>query len=305
MDGSPWPSRRGLDSTVVAKAAQLACGENAIALTSVSPALASGEKEQAEELATLIGISHRCVETGEFDNADYLKNSFDRCYFCKGELYTKLQQICSELGFDVIVNGANVDDQGDYRPGMNAAEEYSVRSPLIEAGLTKADVRELARHWELPIWDKPAAPCLASRIAYGVEVTPERVRRVDEAEQFLRSEFGIRELRVRHEANELARIEVPATEIPRLVADGANRQIAEFLHSIGFKYVALDLDGFRSGSLNAVVPTERSSDIRRVRAAQQPYEQSCSVLMRPQNARIPTSEVSVDRRLDRYEHHFR
>jgi uncharacterized protein len=251
----------GVDSAVVAKAAQLACGENAVAITAVSASLASGEREAAEELATLIGIRHRIIATEEFSNHDYLKNAPDRCYFCKTELYTQLERLLSEPradlpDFDVIVNGANLDDRGDYRPGMLAAREHAVRSPLIEAGLTKADVRQLAAHWDLPVWDKPATPCLSSRIAYGVAVTPERVERVDRAEEFLRNEFGLREFRVRHEAGDLARIEVPISELPRLISDPTRKAISQKLHSLGFKYVSLDLDGFRSGSMNAVVPLE-------------------------------------------------
>jgi uncharacterized protein len=251
----------GVDSAVVAKAAQLACGENAVAITAVSASLASGEREAAKELATLIGIRHRIIATEEFSNHDYLKNAPDRCYFCKTELYTQLERLLSEPradlpDFDVVVNGANLDDRGDYRPGMQAAREHAVRSPLIEAGLTKADVRQLAAHWDLPVWDKPATPCLSSRIAYGVAVTPERVERVDRAEEFLRNEFGLREFRVRHEAGDLARIEVAISELPRLIADPARKAISQKLHSLGFKYVSLDLDGFRSGSMNAVVALE-------------------------------------------------
>jgi uncharacterized protein len=251
----------GVDSAVVAKAAQLACGENAVAITAVSASLASGEQEAAEALAIQIGIRHHVIATDEFANPDYLKNAPDRCYFCKTELYTQLERLLASPrpdlpDFDVIVNGANLDDRGDYRPGMQAAREHAVRSPLIEAGLTKADVRQLAAHWELPVWDKPATPCLSSRIAYGLAVTPERVERVDKAEEFLRLEFGLREFRVRHEAGDLARIEVPISELPRLISEPARKAIAEKLHSLGFKFVSLDLDGFRSGSMNAVVPLE-------------------------------------------------
>jgi uncharacterized protein len=251
----------GVDSAVVAKAAQLACGSDAVAITAVSASLATGEREAAEALAAQIGIRHRVIQTDEFSNPDYLKNAPDRCYFCKSELYTRLEQLLSEVHedlpqFDVVVNGANLDDRGDYRPGMRAAREHDVRSPLIEAGLTKADVRQLAAHWELPVWDKPATPCLSSRIAYGLAVTPERVERVDRAEQFLRSEFGLREFRVRHEAGDLARIEVSIDVLPRLVCEPARKAIADELHSLGFKYVSLDLDGFRSGSMNAVVALE-------------------------------------------------
>jgi len=251
----------GVDSAVVAQAAQLACGDDAVAITAVSASLASGEREAAAELASRIGIRHRVIATDEFANPDYLKNAPDRCYFCKTELYTQLEGLLSKPRadlppFDVIANGASLDDRGDYRPGMQAAREHAVRSPLIEAGLTKADVRALAAHWELPVWDKPATPCLSSRIAYGLAVTPERVERVDRAEKFLRDEFGLREFRVRHEAGDLARIEVPLDALPRLIAEPARKTIADKLHSLGFKYVSLDLDGFRSGSMNAVVPLE-------------------------------------------------
>jgi len=256
----------GVDSAVVAKAAHVACGENAVAVTAVSASLASGEREAAEKLAKQIGIRHRVIETQEFENPDYLKNAPDRCYFCKTELYTRLERLLVPVGeslgidsgleFDVLVNGANLDDKGDYRPGMKAAREHAVRSPLIEADFTKADVRQLAAHWELPVWDKPATPCLSSRIAYGLSVTPERVRRVDEAEQFLRQEFGLREFRVRHEAGDLARLEVPLSELERLIAPAARQAITQRLRQLGFKFVTLDLDGFRSGSMNAVVPIE-------------------------------------------------
>jgi uncharacterized protein len=263
----------GVDSAVVAKAAQVACGEKAVAVTAVSASLASGEREAAEKLATLIGIRHRIIETREFENPDYLKNAPNRCYFCKTELYTQLERLLVPVGenlgvdpgleFDVLVNGANLDDRGDYRPGMQAAREHAVRSPLIEANLTKADVRQLAAHWELPVWDKPATPCLSSRIAYGLAVTPERVHRVDEAEQFLRQEFGLREFRVRHEAGDLARIEVPLSELERLIAPAARQAITQRLRQLGFKFVTLDLDGFRSGSMNAVVPIESLIGLKR------------------------------------------
>lgn len=246
----------GVDSTVVAQAAQLACGERAVAVTAVSPSLASGERDEAERLARLIGIRHRILNTQEFANADYLRNAPNRCYFCKTELYSQLERLLPELGADVIANGANLDDRGDHRPGMQAAAQHAVRSPLVEAGLTKADVRALARHWQLPVWDKPATPCLSSRIAYGVAVTPERVRRVDDAERFLREEFALREFRVRHEANDLARLELPADRLAEFLDPAIRQRVTARLHELGFKYVTLDLDGFRSGSMNAVLPVE-------------------------------------------------
>lgn len=246
----------GVDSAVVAKAAFEACGDKAVAVTAVSLSLATGELEQARELAGLIGIRHTVIETQEFQNDSYLQNPSNRCYFCKTELYSRLESRLDELGVDVICNGANLDDRGDYRPGMTAAKEHTVRSPLIEAGLTKTDVRELAKHWALPCWDKPAMPCLSSRIAYGVSVTPERVRRIDAAEQFLRGEFGLREFRVRLEANDLARIEVSLSEIAPLLNLPTFELIARELRSLGFRCVTIDLEGFRSGNLNVLVPLE-------------------------------------------------
>ncbi len=246
----------GVDSAVVARAAQEACGDKAVAVTAVSLSLASGELEQAQEVAALIGIRHVVLKTEEFANESYLANPANRCYFCKTELYSRLESRLSELGADVICNGANLDDVGDYRPGMTAAKEHSVRSPLIEAGLTKSDVRELANLWSLPCWDKPAMPCLSSRIAYGVAVTPERVRRIDAAESFLRREFGLRELRVRCEANDLARIEVALDEVTPLLNPITFQRIAHEFRSLGFRCVTLDLEGFRSGNLNALVPLD-------------------------------------------------
>ena len=249
----------GVDSTVVAKAAQLACGEKAVAVTASSASLATGELDEAVRLAQLIGIRHRIIETSEFADSNYLSNPSNRCFFCKSELYSQLDQILPELNVDVVVNGANLDDRGDHRPGMIAAGEHSVRSPLIEAGLTKQDVRDLARHWDLPVWDKPAMPCLSSRIAYGVEVTSERVRRIDLAEQFLAELLGTRELRVRLEAGDLARIEVPCELIGRLADPESSKRVAMKFREFGFKFVTLDLEGFRSGSLNSVLPAESLS----------------------------------------------
>lgn len=246
----------GVDSAVVARAAQEACGDRAVAVTAVSLSLASGELEQARQIAALIGIRHVVLRTEEFANESYLANPANRCYFCKTELYSRLESRLSELGADVICNGANLDDVGDYRPGMTAAKEHSVRSPLIEAGLTKSDVRELAKWWSLPCWDKPAMPCLSSRIAYGVAVTPERVHRIDAAESFLRREFGLREFRVRCEANDLARIEVSLNEVTPLLSATNFERISHELRSLGFRCVTLDLEGFRSGNLNALVPLE-------------------------------------------------
>lgn len=245
----------GVDSAVVAKVAQLALGESAVAIIAHSPSLAGGELEEATELARLIGIRHQVIDTREFENADYLQNAPDRCYHCKTELYTRLEQLAPQLGIKVLLNGANLDDAGDYRPGMVAAREHAVLSPLIECELTKAEVRELAVHFGLPVWDKPATPCLSSRIAYGEEVTPERVAMIDRAEQYLRK-LGLRELRVRYHKGDLARIEVPLSALPQLVDSPACDELVAHFRSLGFKFVTLDLEGFRSGSLNQIVPVE-------------------------------------------------
>ncbi len=244
----------GVDSTVVAAAAHRALGEQAVALTAVSPSLPAGEKEAAEQIARQIGIRHLLIETQEMQQPDYVRNPVNRCYYCKTELYQTIYDAAPRLNVTVLANGANLDDQGDHRPGMMAAREFSVRSPLIEAGFTKADVRELARHWNLPNWEKPAGPCLSSRIAYGVEVTAERLQRIDAAETWLRQQLQEPELRVRLEANEMARIEIPVTALPRACSSPLREQLAAEFHRLGFRYVSLDLDGFRSGSMNAVVP---------------------------------------------------
>lgn len=245
----------GVDSAVVAKAAQLALGERAVAVTAVSPSLAEGELDEAKALAALIGIRHEVIQTQEFANADYLKNAPDRCYHCKTELYTQLDGLADRFQVAVVFNGANRDDAGDYRPGMQAAREHQVRSPLLECGFTKDDVRELAAQWELPVWDKPASPCLSSRIAYGEEVTPQRVAMIDRAEQYLRG-LGLRELRVRYHKGDLARIEVRGDAIARVAQPEVYGPLVAHFKSLGFKFVTLDLEGLRSGSLNQLVPLE-------------------------------------------------
>ena len=247
----------GVDSTVVAQAAQLACGADAVAVTAVSLSLAEGELDEARQLATRIGIRHIILSTQEFSDSNYLKNPSNRCYFCKSELYSRLTELAPTLGVDVLANGANLDDKGDYRPGMQAAIEFQVRSPLVEAELTKSEVRELAKYWDLPVWDKPATPCLSSRIAYGVEVTPERVQRIDQAERFLKQLLNLRELRVRCEANDLARIEIPSEELSKILSPALRDRVRTELHTLGFRYVTVDLDGFRSGSMNGVISMEQ------------------------------------------------
>jgi uncharacterized protein len=245
----------GVDSAVVARAAHEALGGAAVAVTAVSDSLAAGELEEAQALARRIGIRHRVIRTEEFADPNYLRNNPDRCYFCKSELYGRLAGMLAELGVDAIASGANADDAGDHRPGMVAAAENGVRHPLLECGLTKADVRALARAWDLPTWDKPATPCLSSRIAYGEEVTPERVRMIDQAEGWLRRR-GLRLLRVRYHKGDLARIEVPLDELPALAAPGVREELVAAFRAAGFRFITLDLEGFRSGSLNTLIPLE-------------------------------------------------
>ncbi len=242
----------GIDSTVVAAAAQQALGDAAVAITADSPSVPRSELEDARRLAGLIGIRHLVVATQEFADADYVRNDGARCYYCKSELYSQIEAMLPQLGVAIVCSGANLDDEGDYRPGLRAAAEHRVRHPLQEAGFTKADVRALAQHWGLPTWDKPASPCLSSRLAPGVEVTPERTARVEEAEKYLH-ELGFRECRVRLHEGELARIEVPADGLGRLLEPEVREAFLAHLKALGFRFVTLDLEGFRSGSLNSLV----------------------------------------------------
>ena len=242
----------GVDSSVVAKAAQLALGERAIAVTADSPSVPRSELENAKRLAIMIGINHHIVATDEFANDDYIRNDGSRCYFCKSELYSQIETLLPSLGITTICSGANLDDQGDYRPGLTAAAEHAVRHPLQEADFSKADVRELAQLWKLPVWDKPASPCLSSRLVPGLAVTRERTYRVERAEAFLR-ELGLHDCRVRHHESDLARVEVPMDAIMMLAEESIREQLVQHLLGLGFKYVTLDLQGLRSGSMNALI----------------------------------------------------
>jgi len=246
----------GIDSTVVAKAAFMALGDRALAATADSASVPRAELADAVRLAGQIGISHHIVTTAEFDDPNYLRNDGSRCYFCKSELYRRIEEMIPQWGVQVICSGANQDDLGDYRPGLTAAAEHLVRHPLLEAGFTKADVRELARFWGLPTWDKPASPCLSSRLAPGVAVTHERTARIEAAEICLR-ELGYRECRVRLHQDELARIEVPADGLARLADPKIRAALVARMQELGFRYITLDLQGFRSGNLNGLVSLEQ------------------------------------------------
>jgi pyridinium-3,5-biscarboxylic acid mononucleotide sulfurtransferase len=245
----------GVDSAVVAKAAQLALGANAVAVTGTSAALAGGELDAAKELAALIGIRHVVLDTEEFANPNYVANNPDRCYHCKTELYSQLGNISERLGVRVVANGANADDLSDYRPGLRAADEHSVQSPLAECDFSKQDVRALAAKWKLPVAEKPATPCLSSRVAYGLQVTPERLAMIDGAERFLRT-LGLSELRVRYHTDDMARIEVPIDRLQVLSEPETRQAVVDELTRLGFKFVTLDLAGFRSGGFTKLVPSE-------------------------------------------------
>jgi uncharacterized protein len=262
----------GIDSTVVARAAAEVLGNRAVAVTADSASVPRSEIADAQQLAARIGIRHLIVATDEFNDPDYVRNDGSRCYFCKDELYSRIETLLPQLDVTVVCSGANVDDQGDYRPGLKAAAEHRVRHPLQEAGFTKDDVRALALAWDLPTWDKPASPCLSSRLAPGVEVTRERTARVEAAEVYLR-QLGLRECRVRLHEGELARIEVPTSAIAQLASADVRAGLAARLKELGFRYVTLDLEGFRSGSLNELVPLEQKrlfASTRRVSEGQPP-----------------------------------
>jgi uncharacterized protein len=242
----------GIDSTIVAQAAQFALGDRAIAVTADSPSVPRAELAEARSLAERIGIRHVVVATEEFDDPDYLRNDGTRCYHCKDELYSRIEQLLPDLGASVICSGANLDDRGDYRPGLTAAAEHRVRHPLQEAGFTKADVRALAREWNLPTWDKPASPCLSSRLAPGLPVTRERTAMVEAAEAYLKG-MGLRDCRVRLHEGDLARIEVPLPAVERMADERTRQGLIERFREIGFRFITLDLEGFRSGSLNDLI----------------------------------------------------
>jgi pyridinium-3,5-biscarboxylic acid mononucleotide sulfurtransferase len=241
----------GVDSTFVAAAAYDALGDRALAVTGVSPSIPASEVEEAKSLAKGIGIEHRMIDTHEMDRPGYVENSPERCFFCKDELYSLLDQMTQIDGYDHVADGCNMDDLGDHRPGRRAAADHGVRSPLIEAGLTKDDIRALSKERGLPTWDKPAMACLSSRIPYGSPVTIEALDQIEAAEMFLRS-LGIRQLRVRHHGS-VARIELDEGGMAVLMQSGRRSAVVERFKALGFAYVTLDLAGFRSGSMNEVI----------------------------------------------------
>ena len=236
----------GVDSTLVAVAAHRVLGSKALAVTAVSPALAKRELKETVSLAARFGFPHRIIHTNEMEREGYVANSPQRCYFCKTELYSQLTELADQESIKWVVNGANTDDIGDYRPGMVAASVHRVRSPMVEVGLTKADVRVIAKILDIPIWDKPAQPCLSSRIPYGTPVTVENLSKVEQAEDYLRG-LGLREVRARHH-DRLCRIEVGEDEMD--FAFERRKEIVSAIKKIGYLWVSIDMSGLRSGSLN-------------------------------------------------------
>jgi uncharacterized protein len=238
----------GVDSTFLARAAKEALDDRAVLVTADSETYPAAELEETRRLATLLGLRHVVVQTRELDNPQYALNSPNRCYFCKEELFAKLGPIAREQGDAVMVYGANMDDLGDHRPGMEAAKVAGVRAPMIEAELWKEEIRTLSRELALPTWDKPSFACLSSRFQYGETITPDKLRRIDAAEVFVRS-LGFRQFRVRHH-DKLARLELPPEEMARLFEDGRHQALVKRFKELGYLYVTLDLQGFRSGSAN-------------------------------------------------------
>ena len=238
----------GVDSAYLAIAASTALGDRALAVTADSPSYPDTHRQLALSIARDFGFPHEVIHTAELDRPEYRANPANRCYYCKDELYGRLAALARERGMAVVVDGNNVDDRGDYRPGRQAAREHAVRSPLDEAGLTKDDIRELARAAGLASWDEPASACLSSRIPYGNEVTDQRLRQIERAESVLR-DLGFRIFRVRHH-DETARLEIAKAEMPRALDPEINARLVSSLKALGYQYVSLDLQGYRLGSLN-------------------------------------------------------
>ncbi len=241
----------GVDSSYLALAAHRALGDGVLAVTAVSPSYPASHRAMAEEIVRDFGIPHRFVETREMENPDYRANRPDRCYHCKDELFTVLGSLRRELGFDAVAYGVNTDDTGDFRPGHRAADEHAVLSPFLDAALSKAEIRALSREAGLPTAELPASACLSSRLPYGTEVTPERLEQVEKGEDALRA-LGFRQVRLRHHG-ELARLEIAPDELPRALDPAMAARLVAAIRPLGFRYVSLDLEGYRTGSLNEVL----------------------------------------------------
>jgi pyridinium-3,5-biscarboxylic acid mononucleotide sulfurtransferase len=247
----------GVDSSLLLRAASEVMGSHLIAVTAVSETYPAGELSAAEEFARSQRVVHRVLHTEELDSESFVRNTPDRCYHCKKELFEKLRQMAEAEGISTVIEGSNTDDLRDYRPGRKAAQEFSVRSPLVEAGISKAEVRELARTLNLEVWDKPSLACLSSRIPYGTRITPEILDTIQSAEEQLRV-LGFRQVRVRHHG-ETARIELSRADFGRLLKDEMTARVTAALKKLGYTYVSLDLDGYRTGSMNEGINKEVES----------------------------------------------
>ncbi|HTS64828.1 MAG TPA: ATP-dependent sacrificial sulfur transferase LarE [Candidatus Acidoferrales bacterium] len=241
----------GTDSAYLAWAAHRVLGANAIAMTADSASLPESHKRDLEDFILRFGIAHEYIETREFENPDYLRNDSSRCFHCKDELFTRLEEVGSNRGFRHVVYGVNLDDLGDYRPGQNAARQHQVVAPLADAGLSKAEIRELSRLAGLPTWDRPASACLSSRIPYGTPVTIQNVKTVERGEEELKA-LGFRQFRVRFHGD-IVRIEIARDEMPRALTMEMGARFTAIFRALGFQYVTLDLEGYRQGSMNEVL----------------------------------------------------
>ena len=242
----------GTDSAYLAWAAKQALGDNAIAVTADSPSVPRSHMRDAAALTHDFGIRHEIIQTLEFENPEYAANNPDRCFYCKDELFRRMEELASRFPGQTIVYGVNTDDLGDYRPGQKAAKIHEVKAPLVEAGLSKAEIRELSRLAGLPTWDRPAAACLSSRVAYGTPVTVENIQQVETAEEAMKA-LGFRQFRVRYHSDELVRVEIARDEMPKALSLEMFEKISSSLKTLGFKYVTLDMQGYRQGSMNEVL----------------------------------------------------
>ena len=246
----------GTDSAYLAWAAHQVLGERALAVTADSPSFPESHKRDAVDFVRRFGLRHEFISTNEFDNPDYVSNDPDRCFHCKDELFTRMEQVGQERGIPHVVYGVNVDDTGDFRPGQRAAREHGVWAPLLDAGLTKSEIRQLSQEAGLPTWDRPASACLSSRIPYGTPVTPENVHLVEKGEETLKA-LGFRQFRVRYHG-ELVRIEIAPEELERALRLEMARRLTTEFKALGFKYVTLDLEGYRQGAMNEVLTVLRA-----------------------------------------------
>ncbi|MGP8246620.1 MAG: ATP-dependent sacrificial sulfur transferase LarE [Bryobacteraceae bacterium] len=247
----------GADSAYLAWAAHQALGAGALAITADSASLPESHKRDAEAFVKRFGIAHEYIRTREFDNPDYLRNDADRCFHCKDELFARMAEMGRERGFEHILYGVNRDDLGDYRPGQAAARRHRVSAPLVDAGLTKSEIRELSRRAGLPTWDRPASACLSSRIPYGTPVTIQNVKTVETGEEELKA-LGFRQFRVRFHGD-VVRVEIARDELPRALTMEMAARFTRIFRELGFRYVTLDLEGYRQGSLNEVLPAAQSA----------------------------------------------